>query len=225
MKLAYVLAGAAALALAAGAASAQTAPGIIESSTGGSNITLNYNNGTVSNGSAGNVADATFNLSANVAEDCSFFTGGGDVDIDFGTLGIFNTSTQGLGNAFEMTGPASAQVETSVAGCNTANVVEVRKANGADGMEGDNPGGYDEDRFQNNLPYIVRANYRAAGPNAITSGTRSNWVVVDRNDGVDRQRHGAWKSDMRLTFVVPVAQKALVAGEYTDSVTVTLSAL
>ncbi len=213
MKIAHLLAGAAALALTAGAANAQNVSTITQQVSG-----------SASQGAASDSSGATFNLSATVAEDCSFYTGGGDVDVDFGTLGIYNTSAQGLANAFRMTGDATATVVTSVAGCNTANSVEVVKSGRALGMRTDNASGFDTNTFQANLPYRVTASYTATD-GMLTGAGVPRRVRVNTGEGRDAQRQGAFKSPMTLEFYVPAAQKALVAGEYTDSVEVTLSAL
>lgn len=221
MKFFHLMAGAAALTLSAGAASAQT---VVADSDNGSTLTSTTIQTSASQGAASDSAGATFNLSATVAEDCSFFTGGGDVDVDFGTLGIYNTSTQGLANAFRMTGDAEVSITTSVAGCNTANRLLVDKGGNAAGMTTDNTSGYDTNTFQANLPYRVIARYTAA--DGITTGVgipRESRVNVGQ--GQDSKTQGAFKSAMTLEFLVPAAQKALVAGEYTDTVEVTLTAL
>lgn len=221
MKLSYLMAGAAALTLSAGAASAQT---VIANSGNGSTLTSNTLQSSDSQGSASDSSGATFNLSATVAEDCSFFTGGGDVDVDFGTLGIYNTSTQGLANAFRMTGPAEVSITTSVAGCNTANRLLINKGGNATGMTTDNTSGYDTNTFQNNLPYRVIARYTAA--EGISTGVGlARTARVNTGQGQDGKTQGAFKSAMTLEFFVPAATKALVAGEYTDTVEVTLTAI
>lgn len=219
MKIFHLMAGVAALTLSAGAANAATI-----TSEGGSTLTTSAVSKSGSQGSASDSSGATFNLSATVAEDCSFFTGGGDVDVDFGQLGIYNTSTQGLANAFRMTGAAYTTVTTSVAGCNTANRLVISKGNNAQGMKTNNNSGYDTNTFQNNLPYTVAATYTAAAGNSTGVGVaRTN--KVELNDGRNGERQGAFKSAMTLAFYVPAAPKALVAGEYTDTVEVTLSAI
>lgn len=220
MKIFHLMAGVAALTLSAGAANAAT----VVTSPGGSTLTTSTVSNAASQGTASDSSGATFNLSATVAEDCSFFTGGGDVDVDFGTLGIYNTSNQGLSNAFRMTGAAYVEVTTSVAGCNTANRLVISKGNNARGMETDNNSGYDSNTFQNNLPYTVAATYTAAAGNSTGVGVaRTN--KVELNEGRNGERQGAFKSAMKLAFYVPAAPKALVAGEYTDTVEVTLTAI
>lgn len=220
MKIFHLMAGAAALTLSAGAASAQT---VIADSGNGSQLTSTSTSST-SQGTASDSSGATFNLSASVAEDCSFFTGGGDVDVDFGTLGIYNTSTQGLGDAFRMTGPAEMRITTDVAGCNTANRLLIVKGGRANGMTTDNTSGFDTNTFQNNLPYRVIARYTAA--DGISTGVGiPRTSVVNSGQGQDAKTQGAFKSAMTLEFLVPAAPKALVAGEYTDTVEVTLTAL
>ncbi|GMM92418.1 spore coat protein U domain-containing protein [Qipengyuania sp. MTN3-11] len=221
MKLAYALAGVAAVALSATAASAQT---IVSNSGAGSTLT-SQTTGTASQGTAGDSAGATFNLSATVAEDCSFYTGGGDVNVDFGTLGIYNTSTQGLDNAFEMTGPALVTIVTSVAGCNTANRLEIDKGGNAQGMSTDNTSGFDTNTFQNNLPYSVEALYQATSDTTTQGPGSERRSFVAQGQGQDAKQQGAFKSEMTINFRIPVAEKALVAGEYTDTVELTLTAI
>lgn len=220
MKLTALMAGVAALSLIAGGASAQT---VLASSPGGSQLTQTAVTAAASNGTANTPAGATFNLSASVAKDCSFYTGGGDVDIDFGTVGIYNTSTAGLTNAFTMTGAMNTSVETSVAGCNFDNTMRIQKTNGAPGLLNGAPGNYDATQFQANIPYRVVLNFTApeAGSNT-AAATRLRTITTE---GSKQRSFGAWKSAMRIDFEVPAAALALVAGDYTDTVDVTITAL
>lgn len=168
--------------------------------------------------------DVTFKLSGRVNEDCSFYAGNNSnaQNIDFGVIGVRTGDNENVGSAFNMVGTAVANVRTLTAGCNTNNAVEISK-NDIRGLVNNNPGGYNSDEFQANIPYSVTAAWTGAaatGPGAPTNETLT--VGTTSNAGLRNQ--GAWRSDMRITFTAPVAAKALVAGNYVGETKVTLRA-
>ncbi|MGN3975266.1 hypothetical protein [Tsuneonella sp. SYSU-LHT278] len=168
----------------------------------------------------------SFTLTGTVSKDCSFYAGNttGARTIDFGTIGIRTGNNENVNAAFEMAGPASADVQTLTAGCNTNNSVEISK-NDIRGMVNANPGGYDTDEFQANIPYSVQASWTGVGVNSIASGTPQTFTVpTTANAGSVQQ--GAWRSTMDIKFNAPaITDRGLVAGTYTGTTTVTLRAL
>ncbi|VXC96737.1 hypothetical protein [Sphingomonas sp. AX6] len=170
----------------------------------------------------------TFALTGNVNKDCSYYIGNGDLanrNISLGTIGIRTNAGETVTNAFDMVGPAGAVITSGTAGCNFNNTVTITKANGTDGLENQVASGYDTNQFQANLPYTVNANWTGVqGAGTIGAGTGQS-LTVGLNEATDQWTGGAWRSGFVLTFGVPVASLGLVAGTYTDTVTVELKAL
>lgn len=170
------------------------------------------------NGTAATSDGATFTLKGAVSTDCAYYSGTGDQVLDFGTIGIYASDNTGPAAAFTMTDDASVEINTNLAGCNTVNTVTVSKVN----MVSDNTGGYDAAIFRNDLPFSVTAAYKAGATNANVAQNQS-WTV-GTGQSSDFRQHGAWKSAMSLNVVIPQQQKALLAGNYTGSVSVTIAA-
>ncbi|GGD55435.1 hypothetical protein GRI62_03420 [Erythrobacter arachoides] len=168
----------------------------------------------------------TFTLTGTVSRDCSFYAGNTNAarTIDFGTIGVRTGNNENVNAAFEMAGPATATVQTLTAGCNTNNSVEVSK-NDIRGMVNANPGGYDTDEFQANIPYAVTASWTGVGLNAVTTGTQQGFTVPTTGNAGSLQQ-GAWRSAMEIAFNAPaITDRGLVAGTYSGTTTVTLRAL
>ncbi len=255
MKIASLLAGVAAVALAAGSVSAQDIHKGQSSLTGSTylvgnntgpfafiaNIPANLNLANANNGSslvsswhavgdaANNVGTsatsdgATFTLTGTVSTDCAYYSGDNNTEtLDFGQIGIFASDDSGPAAAFTMVAPAVLSIDTNLAGCNTANTVRIAKTD-VRGMVNNGGSGYDTDVFQANLPYSVAASYKASGTGAPAAGTNQTLTVAANSDQASRQ-HGAWKSAMSLDIVVPTPAKALLAGTYSGTFGVTISA-
>lgn len=180
----------------------------------------------------GNTEDATrtvsvrFRLSGRVQKDCSFYAGNdaGATDIDFGIIGVRTGNNENVNNAFEMVGPATAEIETLTAGCNFNNVVEIRK-DSARGLVNRRAGGFDTNEFQNNIPYEVNASWTGVARGARTAGTAQT-LEVATTERVGRLQQGAWRSNMNIDIVAPViTDKGLVAGNYRGQTRLTLRAL
>ncbi len=217
------LATATALVAIAGTAQAQTvvpgtAPNIgvfTTSGNGGQNI----------NGAASGKTEDTFLITGTVPRDCSFFTGGASTTINLGNIGIVNASNVAVGNAFAMAGPAVGQAQTSTAGCNFNNTVSITKLNGAAGLQNAAFSGFDTNQFQKNLPYELTASFTATNNTESGSAGTAQSLVVGANAANIVREFGAWRSQFTLDVVVPVpSDRALVAGEYTDSVVVSFMA-
>jgi len=172
------------------------------------------------NGTAQTSTSNTFALTGDVNPDCSFFVGNVNTTIDFGTIGIEARDNVGPASAFDMTAPATAQIQTNVAGCNTRNLVRVTKGN-ADGMSNPSTSGYDPAQFTNKLPYSVAVAFNGSAPNSAAAQAGS--FNVDASEQTDSQLHGAWKSVFTMNVNVPPPSLSLLAGTYTDTVNVTLT--
>ena len=172
------------------------------------------------NGTAQTSTSNTFTLTGDVNPDCSFFVGNVNTTIDFGTIGIEARDNVGPASAFDMTAPATAQIQTNVAGCNTRNLVRVTKGN-PDGMSNPSTSGYDPAQFTNKLPYSVDVAFNGSAPNSAAAQAGS--FNVDASEQTDSQLHGAWKSVFTMNVNVPPPSLSLLAGTYTDTVNVTLT--
>ena len=172
------------------------------------------------NGTAQTSTSNTFTLTGDVNPDCSFFVGNVNTTIDFGTIGIEARDNVGPASAFDMTAPATAQIQTNVAGCNTRNLVRVTKGN-PDGMSNPSTSGYDPAQFTNRLPYSVAVAFNGSAPNSAAAQAGS--FNVDASEQTDSQLHGAWKSVFTMNVNVPPPSLSLLAGTYTDTVNVTLT--
>ena len=172
--------------------------------------------------------NVVFRLSVSVNKDCSFYSGNNDAarDIDFGVIGVRTGNNENVNRAFEMVGPATAAIETLTAGCNFNNEVSITKSD-VDGLINNNPGGYDSDEFQANIPYSVEAKWTGVGVGVVDSGTLQTLAVSeDDTDGLGALQQGAWRSSMTIDIVAPaITSKGLVAGNYRGSTRLTLRAL
>jgi hypothetical protein len=167
-----------------------------------------------------------FTLTGSVNKDCSFYSGNSSSarNIDFGVIGVRTGDNENVNSAFEMVGPAVADIDTLTAGCNFNNEVSISK-NDIRGMVNNAPGGYDTDEFQANIPYSVNAAWTGVALNAQVAGSAQSLnVSTTQNAGTLQQ--GAWRSNMAIDIVAPaITNKGLVAGTYTGTTTLTLRAL
>ena len=172
-----------------------------------------------------NRVDVVFTLKGKVNTDCSFYSGnnGSARNIDFGVIGIKTGDNENVNQAFEMVGPATAEIETLTAGCNTNNTVEISKDD-IRGLVNLNPGGYDTNEFQAHIPYEVTASWTGVAYNARGAGTTQS-LNVGTNANAAQLTQGAWRSNMTISIEAPaVNSHGLVAGNYEGRTTVTLRA-
>lgn len=170
--------------------------------------------------------NVVFTLKGTVNKDCSFYAGNNANarNIDFGVIGVRTGDNENVNSAFEMVGPATAEIETLTAGCNFNNEVVITKNNAA-GLVNSAAGGYDTDEFQANIPYSVNASWTGVAMNAVTGGTGQSLNVSTTQLTATKQQ-GAWRSDMEIDIVAPaITNKGLVAGSYNGTTTLTLRAL
>ncbi|MGI9361432.1 MAG: hypothetical protein ACR2O7_07650 [Parasphingorhabdus sp.] len=167
-----------------------------------------------------------FRLKGTVNKDCSFYSGNNESarSIDFGVIGIRTGNNENVNNAFEMVGPATANIETLTAGCNFNNEVEITKDDSR-GLVNSAPGGYDTLQFQANIPYRVLAKWTGVALNSQSNGVPQS-LLVGINAPSNQLQQGAWRSDMQIDIVAPAVNgKGLVAGQYKGTTTLTLRAL
>lgn len=170
-----------------------------------------------------------FTLTGSVNKDCSFYAGNAAsaTNIDFGVIGVRTGDNENVNAAFEMAGDLDAEIETLTAGCNFNNEVEIKKGNiYGDGMNlVGNPGGFDSSQFQTNIPYRVDASWTGVALNEIATGYAQDLTVATNQASATKQQ-GAWRSSMNISINAPaITGRGLVAGTYSDTMTVTLRAL
>lgn len=170
--------------------------------------------------------NVVFRLSGRVNKDCSFYAGNdnGARDIDFGVIGVRTGNNENVNQAFDMVGPATAEIETLTAGCNFNNEVEIVKSDAA-GLINNGADDYDSDEFQANIPYSVTAAWTGVPAGSGAAPGQAQTLTVGLSDDEEVLQQGAWRSDMTINFNAPVASKALVAGRYTGTTRLTLRAL
>ncbi|WP_374596596.1 hypothetical protein [Brevundimonas sp.] len=176
------------------------------------------------NGQAVTTVSNSFTISGNVTPDCSFFVGNVDRSINFGVIGIEANDNVGPASAFDMTAPATASVQTNVAGCNTRNRVTIAKGR-ATGMVSDNTAGFDQTQFTNELDYIVNASWQGSAPSGGAAAPVAETLNVGLNTLNNNKQQGAWKSVFNMNINVPVPTRSLLAGNYSDTITVTLDVI
>ena len=226
MKMVSLFATAAAVALIAGSASAQVNPtyptgAITETSY------VNPNNAAVI-GDLSEELTATFLISGNVQASCVL--GNGDEvldDVNFGNLGIYGDAAAGVDSAFEMTGASNGNTNTNAAGCNTSNKLTLTKTNGTVGLTNldATEAGYDTNVFQANIPYSLGAVYVAGSPGQLGVSASGGKFSVATTAASNFRENNAWRSSLGIRVDIPAAAKALVAGTYTDTVTVLIEVI
>lgn len=172
--------------------------------------------------------DTAFTLTGTVNKDCSFYAGNNAAarNINFGTIGVRTGNGENVGDAFEMRAPAGVVITSGTAGCNTKNQVTISKQNGVDGMTNiaAAAGGYDTNQFTDNLPYSVNAAWTGVGVGVVGAGGPRS-LTVSTNEASDNLQGGAWRSAFGMTVAIPQPNLGLVAGTYSDVLTVTLAAI
>lgn len=170
--------------------------------------------------------ETTFTLRGNVTKDCSFYAGNGSSarDINLGTIGVRTGNGENVNAAFDMVAAANANILSGTAGCNFNNTVKIEKANSTNGLVNNGAGGFDSLQFQANIPYSIAATW--TGTTNQSAG--ANGSLQTRNVGTNQDSvtwtGGAWRSSFNMAINVPTPSKALVAGNYQDQITVTLTA-
>ena len=192
-----------------------------DSSRGGANPVTNYTVRGTNGGNTANVGSLEVNatqtnswtITGSVPADCVLFIGEGQSNtqtIDLGEIGIEGQSNLGVDTVFDMRSPISLTVASGTAGCNTANTVSINKDD-IRGLVNANPGAYDANQFQANIPYSVTATLNDGASRTISIPTTGNGA---------EQPLGAWRSGFTMSISAPKAARGLVAGDYEGTVTV-----
>lgn len=183
---------------------------------------VNSNSGDM-RGTASTGDGATFTLQGSVSPSCIFYSGDNTTQtLDFGTIGIWADENAGPNNAFRMSGQAYFNIDTNLAGCNTANTVTLSKTHMTNASAA--TAGYDTNVFTNQLRFTANAKY-TAGAKGVADNAAETSLFLSREELTKPAEHGAWKSRMNIYVLVGQPDKALVAGDYVGSVSVQLQAL
>ena len=166
---------------------------------------------------------ATFNLTGTVAQNCSYFAGNSlNQTIGLGAIGIKNGNSQNIGQLFNQIDQVDVEITSTNAGCNTDNTVTVSKS--AQGLVNGSPGGFDTNQFTANIPYDVVVGIGAAVPKGQQGQGTFQGFTVASNASQGTGSYGAWRSSLDLRAEIPPQSKGLVAGTYSDTITVVLAA-
>lgn len=183
-----------------------------------------------SNTVSGNTENAStsvvnsFTLTGNVTKDCSFYGGGTTAhDINLGTIGVRTGNNDNVSQAFNQRDDMTVNVNSATAGCNFNNTVTIAKDNGAAGLLNKMPGGYDPLQFTDRIPYTIDASWTGSTVDGKTTQARK--LQVAANVDTSNLQSGAWRSTFNMDVSIPAQSKALVAGTYSDKITVTLAVI
>ncbi|MXO49425.1 hypothetical protein GRI69_14305 [Erythrobacter vulgaris] len=178
-------------------------------------------------GTANSSETADFVISGQVDEACVLGAGGDLRDVDFGTIGIYADATSTVEQVFTSVGTANGHTRTNLAGCNIQNTMTITKANGTQGLVNTAAatGGYDGNVFQPNIPYSISATYTAGAPGTLVPQASISQFQVDATEASDFKANAAWKSQAAFRIDLTDPTKALVAGNYSDTVEVVLAAV
>lgn len=167
----------------------------------------------------------SFTLTGSVTKDCSFY-GGGQTGhtINLGTIGVRTGNDDNVSIAFNQRDAVTSNVNSATAGCNTNNTVTITKTNGSDGLKNFTPGSYDSNQFTDRIPYAVNASWTGVATGSTAAGTTQSLAVAS-NQGTNVLTGGAWRSAFNMDVNAPAQSKGLVAGTYSDTITVTLAAI
>ena len=254
MKIAYLFAGVAAVALTAGAASAQDINQGQTQRVGGANGTYTYtfttNSGEIDKGrnieraaglrSGGSswhaIGEATDNNGTAASSDGATFTLQGTVSTDCAYYsGNNNTETLDFGQigsyASDNTGPAAAFTMVAPATLSIdTNLAGCNTANTVRIQKNDVRGMVNNDGGGYDSD-VFQANLPysvtasyTAGSPGVAASGSAQSLVVAENADQNSRQHGAWKSAMSLDVLVPTPTKALLAGTYSGDFSVTISA-
>lgn len=179
------------------------------------------------NSNTGDVEQTTTNtwaITGNVVKDCSYYGGGTTAHtLPLGQLGVFTNNSAANSNAFEMTNDVTVNVNSNNAGCNFNNTVTIAKGN-ALGLRNTAAGGYDSNQFQANIPYSVTSSFTGTTSQSAGVAGSAQSVNVSSSQLSNSGTFGAWRSSFDMVISAPAPTKALVAGSYSDTLTVTLAA-
>lgn len=176
---------------------------------------------------AGN-AKAQFTLTGSVAKDCSYFAGDGSTGdtvhtISLGAIGVRNGDAETTSTLYTMVNGFSEEITSSTAGCNYNNTLKVSKS--AKGLTNTAAGGYDSNQFQANIPYSLNVGLTATTNQS--TGAAGDYIAmpVAIDAASNQESLGAWRSRVVMTANVPAPTLGLVAGTYSDTITIELSTI
>lgn len=181
---------------------------------------------TVSGNTEGNSQSVanSFTMTGNVTKDCSFYGGGTTAhDINLGTIGVRTGNNDNVSQAFNQRDQMTVNVNSATAGCNFNNTVTIATDNAGAGLLNKQPGGYDPAQFTDRIPYSIEASWTGSLKDGKT--TTAQTLKVAQNVASGTKESGAWRSTFDMDVTIPAQSKALVAGTYSDKITVTLATI
>jgi hypothetical protein len=174
------------------------------------------------NEAASGTVQNAFTLSGTVSKDCSYFGGPSTSHaIPLGAIGVRTAANDLVSNVFNQAADFSYDIATTTAGCNFNNTVTVTKS--VDGLKNAAAGGFDSSQFTDHIPYSVLVGLTATTNTSAGAVGAYVPMTVAANSGSNSEHLGAWRSGMHVKATFPAQTKGLVAGDYTDTINVTLA--
>jgi hypothetical protein len=169
----------------------------------------------------------SFVLTGTVNKDCSFANSGATSHtVPLGTIGVRNGDNEPSTTLFNQANDFGIEIQSTSAGCNFNNTVTVAKS--ALGLQHTGPAsGFDNTAFTDHIPYSVVVGITSATTNQ-TGGAVGTFtaMTVAANAASNTETLGAWRTSLfDMKAIIPAQSLGLVAGDYTDTITVTLTAL
>lgn len=197
----------------------------VNSSTYTQKVNVSGNTETASATEAAN--KQTFKLSGTVNQDCSFYDGGSaNHNVALNTIGVRTGNNENVSQAFNQVADLTVTLNTATAGCNTKNKVTVKSANAGKLLNG-KAVGFDSAEFTDSIPYNFKADWQgvgASGKGQKASPQKIEWTTTSGASSVAPVTGGAWRSAFNIAITAPAQAKGLVAGDYEDTIEVTLAA-
>jgi hypothetical protein len=167
----------------------------------------------------------SFFLTGSVAQDCSYYTGGSNSQtINLGAIGVRNGDAEDVGTLYNQVDTLNVDNQSNGAGCNTDNTVTVTKTNGANGLSNPTTSGFDTDNFTNHIPYSITTGIKKATAAGVQTWGQYRSFTVGTGASTGSATFGAWRSQINVHVNIPAQSLGLVAGTYSDTITVTLAA-
>jgi hypothetical protein len=174
---------------------------------------------------AADSAAATFNVTGHVKDTCLIHFSSHSLAL--GDIAIDNTASDPATSYFHLINGPLFESQTGTGGCNDNNDITITKTNGAKGLHNTSTAKFDPTVFTADIPYEAAVNWTGIGEGgstvqllaleAQTNQASATTVGIDDN--------GPFASAMTVFINVPAPSQGLIAGDYTDTVTVTLQTI
>ncbi len=170
----------------------------------------------------------TFNVTGHVKQTCLIHFDSHNLPI--GDIPIDHNASDAVTSYFHMTSNPSA-TDVGQGGCNDENDITISKGNGPTGLHNPTTAGYDPTVFTADLDYNAEVGWTGpygflgAGPHPSSDQGLPAGSGVGSATTATIGHNGAFASSMNVTAYIFTSPHALLAGTYSDTITVTLQAI